>query len=236
MFKKIFFCFFFIIQISIFSEPNSNTNTNLTAKPNVINIQEKYNNLNLKTVLDYSVFEKAYLGYLQIPNKSSEMLVIIDYTIPSSEKRFFVLDLNKNKLLYYSRIAHSKTSGVEIPIKFSNDPNSFENSLGFYLTLDEYNGAFGHSLRLRGLEENINSNAEERAIVLHGGDIANDSYLKTYGMLGRSLGCPVLPTNITSEVISLIKNGTVIFINGNDESYQEESKFLKSLNNFSLKI
>lgn len=201
---------------------------------NVINIEDKYYLLNLKDKLEYNIFEKAYLGYLQIPGKTSELLAIVDYTQPSSEKRFFLLDLATNKILYHSRVAHSKTSGVEIPIKFSNDPNSFENSLGFYLTLGEYSGAYGHSLKLKGLEENINTNAEERAIVLHGGEIANESYLKTYGLLGRSLGCPVLPTNIISEVIALIKNGTVLYIHGNDDTYLEESKFLKSLADYEL--
>lgn len=201
---------------------------------NVINIEDKYYLLNLKDKLEYNIFEKAYLGYLQIPGKTSELLAIVDYTQPSSEKRFFLLDLATNKILYHSRVAHSKTSGVEIPIKFSNDPNSFENSLGFYLTLGEYSGAYGHSLKLKGLEENINANAEERAIVLHGGKIANESYLKTYGLLGRSLGCPVLPTNIISEVIALIKNGTVLYIHGNDDTYLEESKFLKSLADYEL--
>lgn len=201
---------------------------------NVINIEDKYYLLNLKDKLEYNIFKKAYLGYLQIPGKTSELLAIVDYTQPSSEKRFFLLDLATNKILYHSRVAHSKTSGVEIPIKFSNDPNSFENSLGFYLTLGEYSGAYGHSLKLKGLEENINTNAEERAIVLHGGEIANESYLKTYGLLGRSLGCPVLPTNIISEVIALIKNGTVLYIHGNDDTYLEESKFLKSLADYEL--
>ncbi|MDY5795771.1 MAG: murein L,D-transpeptidase catalytic domain family protein [Fusobacterium gastrosuis] len=196
---------------------------------NVVNIEEKYSMFDLKDKLEYEIFEKAYLGYLQIPEKTSEYLVIVDYSKPSSEKRFYLLDLANGKILYNSRVAHSKTSGVETPIKFSNDPNSFESSLGFYLTLGEYNGAYGHSLRLKGLEENINSNAEERAIVLHGGNIANDSYFKTYGILGRSLGCPVLPTNIINDVIALIKNGTVLYIHGNDENYLEESKFLKSL-------
>lgn len=213
--KKIILILFFLLSLISFSD--------------IINIEEKYNSLNLNNKLEYKIFERAYLGYLQIPEKTSELLVIVDYSKPSSEKRFYLLDLKNNKILYHSRVAHSKTSGVEIPINFSNEPNSFTNSLGFYLTLGEYSGAYGHSLRLRGLEENINANAEERAIVLHGGEIANESYLKKYGILGRSLGCPVLPTNIISDVISTIKNGTVFYIHGNDESYLEESKFLKTL-------
>lgn len=215
MLKKIISGFFLLLSISTFS--------------NTINIHEKYEAFHIDNKLEYEIFEKAYLGYLQISEKTSNLLVIVDYSKSSSEKRFFVLDMINDKVLYNTRVAHSKTSGFEIPIKFSNNPNSYENSLGFYLTLGEYSGAYGHSLRLKGLEENINSNAEERAIVIHGGDIANESYLKKYGFLGRSLGCPVLPTDIVSEVIELIKNGTVLFIYGNDENYMEESKLMKVL-------
>ncbi|WP_368501059.1 murein L,D-transpeptidase catalytic domain family protein [Fusobacterium sp.] len=215
----------FLIIISKFSFSDNN-----------INIVDKYNSFNFNNKLEYEIFEKAYLGYLQISEKTSELLAIIDYSKPSSDERFFLLDLANNKVLYNTRIAHSKNSGFDIPIKFSNDPNSFENSLGFYLTLEEYNGAYGTSLRLKGLEENINSNAEERAIVIHGGNIADDSYFEKYGFLGRSLGCPVLPTNIIANVVSLIKNGTVVFINGNDDSYMEESKFMKKLSSFNLKL
>lgn len=203
---------------------------------NTINILDKYNSFNLNDKLEFETFEKAYLGYLQIAEKRTELLAIIDYSKPSSDKRFFLLDLANNEILYNTRIAHSKNSGFEVPIKFSNDPNSFENSLGFYLTLDKYNGAYGPSLKIKGLEENINSNAEERAIVIHGGDIANDSYFEIYGFLGRSLGCPVLPTNVVDNVISLIKNGTVIFINGNDDTYMEESKFMKKFTSFNLNL
>lgn len=194
-----------------------------------INIQNKYNSLNISDKIDYELFEKAYLGYIQIAEKNSNILVIIDYTKPSFEKRFYVIDLEKNELVYNTRVAHSKNSGFEIPVNFSDNPNSFESSLGFFLTLDEYDGAYGHSLRIRGLEENINSNAETRAIVIHGGDIANESYLKTHGFIGRSLGCPVLPTDMYSEIIDYIKGGKVLFINGNDDNYLEQSKYMKLL-------
>ena len=116
---------------------------------------------------------------------------------------------------------------MEIPLQFSDNPNSYESSLGFFITLGEYNGAYGHSLRLKGLEENINSNAEDRAIVIHGGEIVEDSYIKKYGFAGRSLGCPVLPNSITKEVIEYIRNGRVLFIYGEDDDYLEESTYLK---------
>ena len=214
---------------------NINQNTMVTteadAKPQkvILDVKSVYDSLNIKGKIDYSIFQKAYLGYVQIPNKNPGVLVIIDYTKPSNEERFYVLDLNKKKLVYSTRVAHSKNSGLEIPLEFSDDPNSYQSSLGFFLTLGEYNGAYGYSLRLKGLEENINANAESRAIVIHGGDIVDDEYIKKFGFAGRSLGCPVLPAALTKEIVNYIKHGRVLFIYGNDEEYIEESLYLSKL-------
>ena len=237
--KTLIFLSLLIISSLSFSEGTNlesiNQNTVIATetdnKPQKVTLDVKsvYDSLNIKGKIDYSIFQKAYLGYVQIPNKNPGVLVIIDYSKPSNEERFYVLDLNKKKLVYSTRVAHSKNSGLEIPLEFSDDPNSYQSSLGFFLTLGEYNGAYGYSLRLKGLEENINANAESRAIVIHGGDIVNDEYIKKYGFAGRSLGCPVLPAALTKEIVNYIKHGRVLFIYGNDEEYIEESYYLNKL-------
>ena len=195
----------------------------------IIDVKSVYDSLNIKDKINYSIFQKAYLGYVQISNKNPGVLVIIDYSKPSNQERFYVLDLNKKKLVYSTRVAHSKNSGLEIPLQFSDDPNSYQSSLGFFVTLGEYNGAYGYSLRLKGLEENINANAEDRAIVIHGGDIVEDEYIKKFGFAGRSLGCPVLPYSLTRQIIDFIKHGRVLFIYGNDEQYIDDSLYLSNL-------
>ena len=237
--KTLIFLSLLIISSLSFSEGtnlesiNQNTviATETDSKPQKVTLDVKsvYDSLNIKGKIDYSIFQKAYLGYVQIPNKNPGVLVIIDYSKPSNEERFYVLDLNKKKLVYSTRVAHSKNSGLEIPLEFSDDPNSYQSSLGFFLTLGEYNGAYGYSLRLKGLEENINANAESRAIVIHGGNIVDDEYIKKYGFAGRSLGCPVLPAALTKEIVNYIKHGRVLFIYGNDEEYIEESLYLSKL-------
>ena len=237
--KTLIFLSLLIISSLSFSEGTNlesiNQNTTITTETDIkpqkviLDVKSVYDSLNIKGKIDYSIFQKAYLGYVQIPNKNPGVLVIIDYTRPSNEERFYVLDLNKKKLVYSTRVAHSKNSGLEIPLEFSDDPNSYQSSLGFFLTLGEYNGAYGYSLRLKGLEENINANAESRAIVIHGGDIVDDEYIKKYGFAGRSLGCPVLPAALTKEIVNYIKHGRVLFIYGNDEEYIEESYYLSKL-------
>ena len=237
--KKVFlfFCLLLLITNS-YAEENlvtenktENIQVAVEEKPQkiIVDVKSVYDSLNIKDKIDYSIFQKAYLGYVQIQNKNPGVLIIIDYTKPSNEERFYVLDLNKKKLVYSTRVAHSKNSGLEIPLEFSDDPNSYQSSLGFFVTLGEYNGAYGYSLRLKGLEENINANAEDRAIVIHGGDIVEDEYIKKFGFAGRSLGCPVLPHSLTRPVIDFIKHGRVLFIYGNDEEYINDSVYLSSL-------
>ena len=234
----IIFCLLLLIANNNFAEENivtENINENIQKpveeKPQkiVLDVKSVYDSLNIKNKIDYSIFQKAYLGYVQITNKNPGVLIIIDYSKPSNEERFYVLDLNKKKLVYSTRVAHSKNSGLEIPLQFSDDPNSYQSSLGFFVTLGEYNGAYGYSLRLKGLEENINANAEDRAIVIHGGDIVEDEYIKKFGFAGRSLGCPVLPHSLTREIIDFIKHGRVLFIYGNDEEYVDNSAYLSKL-------
>ena len=233
----IFFCMLLLTSNS-FAEENlmtENVTENIQhaveQKPQkiIVDVKSVYDSLNIKNKIDYSIFQKAYLGYVQISNKNPGVLIIIDYSKPSNEERFYVLDLNNKKLVYSTRVAHSKNSGLEIPLEFSDDPNSYQSSLGFFVTLGEYNGAYGYSLRLKGLEENINANAEDRAIVIHGGDIVEDEYIKKFGFAGRSLGCPVLPHSITREIIDFIKHGRVLFIYGNDEEYVDDSLYLSKL-------
>jgi len=237
--KKVFLSFCLLLLISnSYAEENlvtenktENIQVAVEEKPQkiIVDVKSVYDSLNIKDKIDYSIFQKAYLGYVQIQNKNPGVLIIIDYTKPSNEERFYVLDLNKKKLVYSTRVAHSKNSGLEIPLEFSDDPNSYQSSLGFFVTLGEYNGAYGYSLRLKGLEENVNANAEDRAIVIHGGDIVEDEYIKKFGFAGRSLGCPVLPYSLTRQIIDFIKHGRVLFIYGNDEQYIDDSLYLSKL-------
>ena len=71
-------------------------------------------------------------------------------------------------------------------------------------------------MRLRGLQKGINSNAESRSIVIHGADYVSESFIKKHGFLGRSRGCPAIPIKFTNEIIPLIAEGVVLFIDGNN--------------------
>ncbi|WP_339922947.1 murein L,D-transpeptidase catalytic domain family protein [uncultured Cyclobacterium sp.] len=156
-------------------------------------------------------------------------LTIIDYDLPSSEERLWIIDIQNQDLEYVSLVAHGRNSGGLHAKKFSNVPESYMSSLGFYLTGETYIGKHGQSLRLDGMEEGINDNARLRAIVIHAADYAESSFVKLHGRLGRSLGCPALPDENFKEIINLIKDKSCLFIHSSENNYSSQSAYIERL-------
>src|SRR5438105_11423875 len=155
------------------------------------------------------------------------MLTVIDYSLPSSQKRLFVFDLAAKKILFRELVAHGKSSGGNITNFFSNEPGSEATSLGLFVTQDTYLGHNGYSLRLRGLEEGVNDMASERAIVLHGAYYVSLEAVRVLGRLGRSWGCPAVRSEIAQKLIDTIRGGSAIFAYYPDKSWLETSLFLQ---------
>lgn len=143
---------------------------------------------------------------------NDSILTIIDFSSPSTEHRFFVLDLKNCKVIKNSLVAHGMNSGVNVAESFSNNRHSNKSSLGLFLTAETYEGKHGYSLRLDGMNEGINDNARKRAIVIHGADYVSESFIEKNGRIGRSFGCPALSLDEVTEIIDLIKNGSCLFI------------------------
>jgi hypothetical protein len=191
-----------------------------------------FEELNLgKQGLARRAFEYALVGYNYLKSKQKlrnpHLLSIVDFTLPSSKKRLFVLDLKNRKTLYVTYVAHGRNSGVDKALYFSNEPESFKSSVGFYTTLGTYQGKHGYSLRMEGNEKGFNDKANERDIVMHSADYVDDNWIKSQGYIGRSLGCPALSPKIYKAIIDKIKNGSCFFVYGHDSRYITESKFLK---------
>ena len=203
------------------------SSTSYAFTPNDFDLKDLYAKINLKEKVSFEIFKNAIVGYKKIKEKkNASILTIIDFTKPSTEQRFFVLDIENKKLLYETYVAHGTKTGDVFAEKFSNNINSHKSSVGFFLTDETYVGSKGYSLRLEGLEEGINDNARKRAIVIHAADYANPDFIKSSGRLGRSWGCPALPEKLSPEIIDTIKNGSVLFVNGNDLNYVKRSKFI----------
>jgi hypothetical protein len=192
-----------------------------------------YNQWNLQQAgLAEDAFKYALKGYdylvkcNQVQNKN--IITIVDFSKPSTEKRLYVLDVRNGKILYHTLVAHGRNSGNQYATKFSNQPESHQSSLGFYVTSNTYRGSHGYSLRLKGCEKGINDKACERAIVVHGADYVSNSFVNSHGYLGRSYGCPSLPAGITKEIIDVIKQGSCLFMYHPSRSYSAQSKIINS--------
>lgn len=174
------------------------------------------------------VVEFALKGWEKMSKElNSSILTIIDFSLPSTEKRLWVIQMNTLEVLLHSVVSHGRNSGELFATKFSNIPESYQSSLGFYQTAETYFGKHGYSLRLDGLEEGFNDQARDRAIVIHGADYANEEFAKQTGRLGRSLGCPALPKALSKRAIDYIKDGSLLFIYADHEEYLTNSPFAK---------
>jgi hypothetical protein len=178
----------------------------------------------------YAVFQKALVGYYNLSTNQvvrKPILTIVDFTRPSYLKRLWVIDMEKQILLFHCLTSHGKNSGEVTAHTFSNEHNSHRSSLGFYVTGNTYHGKHGTSLKLRGIEQGINDQAEARAIVIHSASYVSESYVKQNGRLGRSFGCPAIPEEIHKDVIHAIADGSCLFIYHDSSEYASKSSFNK---------
>src|SRR5580658_9431656 len=180
-----------------------------------------------KEGLSETAFEYAWRGYHNLVKKGSirkkSILSIADFSQSSSEKRMYVIDIRHRRLLYRTYVAHGLNSGAEYAEDFSNEPESFKSSLGFYVTKTTYIGKNGLSLRLDGVDNGSNDQAMKRNIVLHGCTYVGEEYLENFGATRTSLGCPALPVAISAQIIHTVKGGSCLFIYHPTQDYLDHS-------------
>lgn len=174
-------------------------------------------------------FSDAIKGYSKLKAQGkikNETLTIIDFSLSSTAKRLWVLDMKANKVLFNTVVAHGRNTGGEFATRFSNTNNSNQSSLGFYITDNTYYGKNGLSLFLDGQEKGFNDNARKRYVVIHGAKYSNPDFAKRNGRLGRSLGCPAVPTAVNTAIIKTIKNKSCLFIYHPNKNYHANSKLI----------
>jgi len=182
--------------------------------------------------LSENAFNYALKGYDYLSKhnllSNTNIITIVDFSKSSTQKRLYVLDILNGKILYNTLVAHGRNSGNEYANQFSNLPESYQTSLGFYITQKTYHGCNGYSLKLQGCEKGINDKAMERAIVMHGADYVSNSFINSCGRLGRSYGCPSVPAEISKEIIDVVKNGSCLFLYHPSKKYIDRSKIINS--------
>jgi hypothetical protein len=182
--------------------------------------------------LSYEAFRYGMIGYAALRHEGKlndkNLFTIIDFTKPSTQKRFYTLDMNTLTVKFYTYVSHGRNTGENVAQSFSNTVHSNQSSLGFYVTAETYIGSKGYSLKLDGMDAGYNDNMRERAVVMHDADYVSESWIRRYGRLGRSQGCPALPKEISKEVIDAIKGHTAIFAYYDDINYLTSSRYLRT--------
>lgn len=219
------------LKVSSIGKKHTGVVANAIVPSETMTAAMRYDSLGLADAgLSKAAFERAMSGYDKLVSegkiKKENIISIIDFSLPSTSKRLFVIDLERGKVLYNTLVSHGRNSGKDMATSFSNRPESFKSSLGFYVTGETYQGQHGYSLRLQGTELGINDKAMERGIVMHAADYVNDRLGKAQGYIGRSLGCPAVPVNMHKKIIGSIRNGTCLFIYSPDRGYLASSRMV----------
>ena len=169
---------------------------------------------------------RAYLKAQQRGLDRKELLTVIDYSKPSTEKRLWVIDLRHSHVLFNTWVTHGQNSGMLNANSFSNQRNSLKSSLGVFVTDDAYySNHVGYALRVTGLERGINDNAYNRGVLIHGAWYAGRDAVR-HGMLGRSWGCMAVDKQISRPLIDTIKNNTLVVAYYPDRTWLRTSSFL----------
>jgi hypothetical protein len=158
--------------------------------------------------------------------ESPERLAVIDFSLPSSQRRLWIFDLEEGRLVMRELVAHGKNSGNKHSTTFSNTHESYQSSIGLFKASESYYGKHGYSLRLDGLEQGINDQARKRAIVIHGADYVAPSWVRDYGRIGRSHGCPAVRQEVIQEVVDTLKGGQLVFKYYPKQEWLNSSRFL----------
>ncbi len=155
------------------------------------------------------------------------VLAVIDYSLPSTLPRFWLVDARTGRIERSELVAHGQGSGDLRATRFSNALGSHRSSLGLFVTGETYAGRYGRSLRLHGLEPGVNDAAYQRAIVIHGAWYVSESQAARFGRLGRSYGCPALSPEVAPEVLDALADGAALFVYGDDPDWLAHEPYLQ---------
>lgn len=143
---------------------------------------------------------------------AAEMVALIDFSRPSAEARLHLVDIVSGQIDSFLT-AHGRGSDPGHTgwlTSFSNEPGSKATSKGAYRTGALYEGKYGRSMRLAGLDPD-NRNAEARAIVIHPAWYVGEAMIAQYGKLGRSEGCFALSDAGLDRVLARLGPGRLLF-------------------------
>ena len=156
---------------------------------------------------------------------TGSLLTVIDYTLPSTARRLWVVELGTATVVAHEYVAHGSRSGGTWATDFSNRTGSKRSSVGTFVTAGSYAGVRGVARRLVGLEPGINDHAFQRGIVIHGTPGVSEARARQ-GKLGRTDGCPAVPKGAARRLVNLLVEGSVVFIWYPDRTLLTRSEYV----------
>ena len=162
--------------------------------------------------IDPQLFARAKAALDRHQIYARDTIGIADFSKPSSEPRFHLVNLASGEVESH-RVCHGRGSDPAHSgylERFSNDFGSYATSNGTYMTTDYYDGKYGLSMKVRGLDW-TNNNAEARAIVIHNAWYAEDDMIPLHGQLGRSEGCFAMSRESQYAVMRKLAGGRMIY-------------------------
>jgi len=121
----------------------------------------------------------------------------------SAQKRFFVINLKTLEIESSGLVSHGFGNSASFYDRaYSNKPGSKCTSLGKYCIAGKYNGTYGYSFKLKGLDS-TNSNALKRKIVLHSMGCIPDKESNAPACVSE--GCPAVSQQFFGGLRKLIE-------------------------------
>lgn len=168
--------------------------------------------------VNYSNYYKEAAYYCKVNNLNQDKFILIDLGLHSGYKRFFVYDFKKKEVSKSYMVSHGcgdnqwgRTSSKEKP-QISNEFDSHCSSVGKYVVLDRGVSQWGIKVNyvLQG-KDKTNSNARNRAIVLHSWDAISDNEVYPEGT-PEGWGCPAVSNESMKEIDELLKTNKKLLL------------------------
>jgi hypothetical protein len=130
-------------------------------------------------------------------------VVLVDYTRSIAQDRLYLVNRRTRRVVLRSKVSHAWASGLLCPVDFSNEAGSRKSSPGAFRTLGAYQGMWGYSMRIEGLDRGVNDRALSRAVVFHSTERMKGPY---------TWGCFATSAAVNRALIDSVKGGSLVYV------------------------
>lgn len=172
-----------------------------------------FEEVGLTGIVDQKAFVAAYTSMLKHGKVSKKILAIADMTLPSTERRLYLIDMEYKKFIMSTWVSHGQNTGELYAREFSNIEGSHQSSKGLFEVGHRIiSPKHGPALLLHGLEKGINDKAEAREIIIHKANYVSEEFIEENGHLGRSWGCPAVSENAMPLMLKHLPKKGLLYV------------------------